>query len=160
MDKHPAPILSSVAIENQFQSMNKLSGKISQLTISGNMTLVDVDVRGTQMTVITIGVPEKVAYLKTGKDIELLFNESEVSIGKLGQGEISLINQMDCVVERLVPGQIFSQVMLSFQGFGLTSLITTRSARRLNLEPGDRVTAFIKTNEVLLKEPNGIGHAH
>ena len=123
------------------------------------MTLVDVDVGGTQMTAITIGVPEKVGYLQPSKNVELLFNESEVSIGKLIQGEISLTNQLDCIIDGFVPGQIFTQVILSFNGCRLTSLITTRSVKRLELEAGNRVTAFIKTNEVLLKEPDEVEDA-
>ncbi len=79
------------------------------------MTLVDVDIGGTQMTAITIGVPEKVGYLQPLKNVELLFNESEVSIGKSVRGEMSLTNQLDCVVDKLVPGQIFTQVVLSFK---------------------------------------------
>jgi hypothetical protein len=70
--------------------MNRLCGKISHLTTSGNMTLVDVDVGGAQITAITIGIPERTGYLQISKNIELLFNESEVSIGKLIQGHISL----------------------------------------------------------------------
>jgi len=119
------------------------------------MTLADVDVGGTQMTAITIGIPEKVGYLQTSKNIELLFNESAVSIGKLIQGQISFINQLNCIIDNLIPGEIFTQVMLSFDGEHLTSLITTRSAERLDLKIGDNVTAFIKTNEILLKEPDG-----
>jgi molybdopterin-binding protein len=140
--------------------MNKLLGKISQLTTSGNLTLVDVDVDGTRMTAITLGVPEKVGYLRVSQSIELLFNESEVSIGKLVNGQISLANQLDCTVDGLVSGEIFTQVSLSFNEEHLTSLITTRSVRRLSLQVGDRVTAFVKTNEVMLKEPDERGNAH
>jgi len=135
--------------------MNRLCGKISHLTTSGNTTLVDVDVKGSQITAVTIGIPEKAGYLQISKNIELLFNESEVSIGKLIQGHISLINQLNCIIDNLISGEIFTQVMLSFNEEHLTSLITTRSAERLNLKIGDNVTAFIKTNEVLLKEPDG-----
>ena len=123
------------------------------------MTLVDVDVNGTKMTAITIGIPEKVSYLQISKNIELLFTESEVSIGKLIQGQISLNNQLECIIDTLISGEIFTQVMLSFDGEHLTSLITTRSVKRLNLEAGDRVTAFIKTTEVMLKESDKAGNA-
>jgi len=123
------------------------------------MTLVDVDAGGAHMTAVIIGTPEKVSYLQPSNDVELLFNESEVSIGKLIQGQISLNNQLDCIIDKLISGEIFTQVMLSFNGAHLASLITTRSAGRLNLEVGDRVTAFVKTNEVFLKEPDGAGNA-
>lgn len=139
--------------------MNKVRGKISSLTISGNITLADIDVGGTKMVAITIGKPEKVGYLQTSDDIELLFNESAVSIGKEIQGQISLANQLDCVIDELVFGEILTQVLLSFNGEQLTSLITTRSAKRLELKTGDRVTAFIKTNEVMLKAPDEAGNA-
>jgi molybdopterin-binding protein len=134
--------------------MNTLRGKISELTTSGNMTLVGVDVGGTRMTAIMIGRPGKVPYLRMSGDVELLFNEAAVSLGKMIGGQISLNNQLDCTIERLVFGEILTQVILTFQGERLTSLITTMSAKRLDLTAGDRVTAFIKTNEVMLKEPD------
>lgn len=140
---------------NETRTMNILRGKISELTTSGNMTLVGVDVDGTRMTAIMIGRPGKVSYLRISGDAELLFNEASVSIGKMIEGQISLNNQLDCTIERLVLGEILTQVILSFKGEQLTSLITTMSAKRLDLKPGDRVTAFIKTNEVMLKEPDG-----
>lgn len=121
------------------------------------MTLVGVDVDGTRMTAIMIGTPEKVSYLRMSGDVELLFNESAVSIGKMIVGQMSLNNQLDCTIERLVVGKILTQVILSFKGEHLTSLITTMSAKRLDLAAGDGVTAFIKTNEVMLKEPDEAG---
>ena len=39
---------------NELRVMNTLHGKISELTTSGNMTLVGVDVDGTRMTAIMI----------------------------------------------------------------------------------------------------------
>jgi molybdopterin-binding protein len=138
--------------------MNTLRGKISHLTTSGGMTLVGVDVDGIRMTAVMIGTPEKVPYLRMSGDVELLFNESAVSIGKMIEGQISLNNQLDCTIDRLVVGEILTQVILSFKGKHLTSLITTMSAKRLDLAAGDGVTAFIKTNEVMLKEPGGAGN--
>ena len=143
---------------NELRVMNTLHGKISELTTSGNMTLVGVDVDGTRMTAIMIGRPEKVPYLRMSGDVELLFNESAVSIGKMIEGQMSLNNQLDCTIERLVLGEILTQVILSFKGEHLTSLITTMSAKRLDLKAGDSVTAFIKTNEVMLKEPDEAGN--
>lgn len=117
-----------------------------------------VDVDGARMTAVMIGTPEKVSYLRMSGDVELLFNESAVSIGKMIEGQISLNNQLDCTIDRLVVGEILTQVILSFKGKHLTSLITTMSAKRLDLAAGDGVTAFIKTNEVMLKEPGGAGN--
>jgi molybdopterin-binding protein len=133
--------------------VNILKGHIIGLTTSGNLTLVEAEVAGVTMTAITIGSPEKNPYLLINRKIDLLFNESEVSLGKDLTGLISMNNQIDCLIENLERGEIFTRIFLSFGGQSMRSLITTRSAGRLALEKGDRVTALIKTNEVFLREP-------
>lgn len=135
--------------------MNTLKGRITGLTTSNNQTLVDIDVDGSSLLAITIGTPDSLHYLHQSENrrIDVIFNESEVSIGKNIQGKISLSNQLDCKIKEITTGEIFSQIHLSFKGHHITSLITTRSVKRLDLHKGDSVTAFIKTNEVFLKEP-------
>jgi len=135
-------------------NMNKILGKISRMTTSGNMTLVDVAVKQANMTTIIIGKPGQISYLQMGKNIELLINESEVSIAKNRCEEISLNNQLDCLVDDITCGEIFSKISLTMEGQKLSSLITSRSVKRLDLKKGDKVTALIKTNEVFLKEPD------
>lgn len=133
--------------------MNKLYGHITDLTNEKNLSLVKIDVEGIPMTAIMIGKPGKVKYLQCGNAIELLFNESEVSIGKNTNGKISLANQLECIIDNLNEGKIFTKINLLFKDIKLTSLITSGSVKRLDLKKGDKVMAFIKTNEVFLKEP-------
>ena len=140
--------------------MNRLHGKIFNLTTSGNLTLVDVEAGHQQITAVIIGAPEKAPYLKEDNIIELLFNESEVAIGKGVEGSISLNNQLSCTVNEWNEGDIFTCVKLSFNGHIIHSLITTRSFRVLNLKHGDPVTAYIKINEVFLKESDKTGIDH
>ncbi len=134
--------------------MNILQGHITGLTTSENLTLVDAQVGSVTMTAITIGSPEKNSYLLINRKIDLLFNESEVSIGKDLGGLISMNNRIDCIIESLERGKIFTRVFLSFGGQSMKSLITARSAERLALKEGEMVTALIKTNEVFLREPD------
>jgi molybdopterin-binding protein len=131
--------------------MNHLSGKICGITQSANMILAEVDVSGVLFTTITIGVAEASDYVKIGNPVSLLINESEISIAKNLQGQVSQNNRIDCAVIDLIKGEIFTQVKLRFGENYLESLITTRSVNRLELQIGDAVTAMVKTNEVFLK---------
>jgi molybdopterin-binding protein len=133
--------------------MNRFHGKITAITSSGNISLVDAEVAGKPMSAIVIGTPENTAYLRAERDIILLFKESEVSIGKNLQGQISLRNQLDGVITEIISGQIFSKITLDIGNGPLVALITTRAAQRLQLQVGDQVTAFIKANEVILMDP-------
>ena len=131
--------------------MNSLSGKIRKLTTSGNITMVDVDIDQITMTAIVIGQPDQENCLCEGSEIGLLFNESEVSIARTGNSQISMNNQIPCSIGEMEEGAIFTKVKLEFAGQRIFSLITTRASRRLNLRRGETVLALIKTNEVFLK---------
>lgn len=134
--------------------MNLLGGKILNFLTEGNLTLVNTEVNGECLKAIVIGYAGSMPYLKPGGYVELLFNETEVSIAKTDCSQISLRNQLTCLVNRIDNGKIFSRIYLQFFDNELTSLITTQAASELNIKVGDKVIALIKTNEVFLKQPD------
>ncbi len=131
--------------------MNCLQGKIAEITSSGSITLVDIDTYGIRMMSVIIDKAQSIASLCPQAAVEVIFNESELSLGRINDGMISLNNQLPCVIRGIVTGKILSRVILNFKGNTLTSLITTRSVNRLNLHKGDSVVAFVKSTEVILK---------
>lgn len=132
--------------------MNKIKGKITGITSSGNISLVDIDAYGISLSAIILGTSENTPYLVMGKRITVAFKESEVSIGRDITGKISLRNCLEGPIKKLENGTIFSKVTIDFFGEDVQSLITVRSAERLDLKTGDMVTAFIKSNEVILMD--------
>jgi len=134
--------------------VNKIEGHIVSITSSENISLVDITSVAGNLSAIVIGTPQTLPYLKENQSIWAVFKESEVSLGKNVSGLISLRNQLECKVLTIEHGIIFSKISLNSNGNLITSLITTRSAKRLSIEPGDSVTAFIKANEVLLMLPD------
>jgi molybdopterin-binding protein len=132
--------------------MNSLKGRVETVLSSGNLNLVKVRVNGELLSSIIIGQGKNESYLEPGSEAEIIFNESEVSLGKIESGTISLSNQLPCTVQKIQHGKILSRVRLSFRGNEISSLITSASVSRLQLREGDAVTAFIKTTEVFLKE--------
>jgi molybdate transport system regulatory protein len=85
-----------------------------------------------------------------GKAVDLVFKETEVSLAKNLQGQISFRNRMKCQVLKVDRGELLSMITLQFKGFTIVSAITTRSVNSLQLEPGDEVDALVKANEVSL----------
>jgi len=130
--------------------MNKLSGIIKKTTSSGNIVLAEVDVENTTMAAIMINTPEFEFMLQEGKEVQLAFKESEVSIGKDLQGEISIRNKLDGKITKIERGIVFSKVTFDFKGYSIVSLITTDSANRLKLRKGNTITGLIKANEVMI----------
>lgn len=116
------------------------------------MSLVDVAVGETLFTATLLETPDHVSYLQVGRDVALLFKETEVSLAKNLQGEISLRNRFSVTVNRIERGDIMSAIGLDFTGQSLTSVITTRGVTRLQLAVGERIEALVKANEIALME--------
>lgn len=132
--------------------MNKLLGEITSITSSGNISLVEAKVDDVVLSAMIIGNTTNTHFLKIGNKVQLLFKESEVSIAKNFEGEISLRNRLIGQVLKIKNGIVFSEISFDFKGNRMVSLITTRSVERLGLEVGDEITGFVKSNEVILSE--------
>lgn len=134
--------------------MNRLSGTVDVIETQGSIALIDVRVGPHRLTATLIGYPPGLPDWPRGRPVELMFKETDVAIGKDLSGLLSLRNRLPCSVVALETGALLTRVGLCFDGWTLEAVITTRSARRLDLRAGDAVEALIKASEMtLLLEP-------
>jgi len=130
--------------------VNKLTGKIVLIESSQHMSMVDIDVLGDVFSSIVLETPATASYLKTGNSVNLLFKETEVSIGKNLSGLISLRNRFQGTIKRIEQSDILSKVYIDYQSHKIISIISTRSTQKLGLVAGDHIEWLVKTNEVSL----------
>jgi molybdate transport system regulatory protein len=132
--------------------MNRLLGAIAAVAASDHVSLVDVAVGEDLFTAAVVETPVTAPYLEAGRPVWLLFKETEVSLAKQLSGDISLSNRIPATVRAVRHGGLLSEVQLDYRGQPLVSVITTRSAERLKLRPGDRVEGLVKSNEMMLMD--------
>ena len=132
--------------------MNRLKGKIEAINSHDELLLIELNVQETKMKAIIIGKPNDYYYLEIGNEIGILFKETEVIISIDRALYISTQNRLTCTIDSINKGPLLSQVNLNFNGVTLSSIITTNSVENLNLNNQDKVTALIKTNEIILSE--------
>ncbi len=132
--------------------MNQLRGRIAAVETNGFVSLVDVNVGDDTFTAILLETPVSAPYLAAGREVVVLFKESEVSLARNLSGLLSLRNRIRAQVRGIRRGQILSEVALDYQGQSISSVITTRAVQRLALQEGDEVEVLIKANEVSLQE--------
>jgi molybdate transport system regulatory protein len=133
--------------------MNILAGTITAIQTHDNLSLVKVVSNDITFTSIVLDTPETIDYLSIGKNIQLLFKETEVIIAKDFDLNISVQNRIPCTIQSIVPGIILSQLNLTFGDTIIKSIITTNAIKQLGLKENDTVLALIKTNEISLS-PN------
>lgn len=132
--------------------MNKIKGKITAVQSSVNISLAEVLANGYQFSSLIIDTPTNASYLEVGKEIYVLFKETEVSVAKNRTGLISMNNRLDVTLTKISKGEVLTRLELNFADNTIVSLITTRSAERLELCVGDTLEALIKSNEITLME--------
>jgi molybdopterin-binding protein len=63
---------------------------------------------------------------------------------------LSARNQFEGTIKSVKLGQVMAEVVVAVGGLEVVSAITRGSADHLDLKVGDRVTAIIKSTEVLI----------
>jgi molybdopterin-binding protein len=131
--------------------MNKLTGHIIKQSKVDDLCLLEIDVDSVVFKSIIIE-EQLESFYRLGDCVNLLFNETEVILTKDSSIEISLQNRLICKVESIEQGQLLSVVKMRFNTVFISSIITTNSLERLNINVEDEVLAMIKTNEIMLSK--------
>ena len=131
--------------------MNRLSGHISAIEISGSMSLVTIDIgQEIQLKSIIIETPETASYLVIGNEVLAIFKETEVIIGTGESHNISLQNKIPGEIITIESGNLISKITLRSDVGNVVSVINTNAVRSLNLQKGMHAVAMIKVNEIML----------
>ena len=132
--------------------MNILTGQITALEVNGSLTLVTAKVDNVVFKSIVIETPQSASYLEVGREIKLLFKETEVIIASGTISNISLQNRITGSVSQIEKGTLLSRLTVRTPVGDIVSIITTKSVEQLKIIKGAKVTAMIKTNEITLSE--------
>jgi molybdate transport system regulatory protein len=130
--------------------MNIFPGTISAIEAHGSVAIVDVSVGDHCFTATLLGSHEQLTQWKLGQAVQLLFKESEVALAKNLSGQISLRNRLPGRVTAIEVGQVLTRALIDMDGLQFSSIITSRSARGLQLAVGDLVEGLVKSNEMSL----------
>lgn len=130
--------------------MNMLSGHIAAIEAHGSVAIIDVAVAPYHFTATLLGSAEQLAAWEIGQAVRVLFKETEVALAKNLSGQISMRNRLPGTVTTLEIGQVLTRVVLDMKGIPISSVITSRSARSLQIAIGDAVEGLVKSNEMSL----------
>jgi molybdate transport system regulatory protein len=140
--------------------MNKLPATITSIQQSGTILLVDTEAGGIHFSALLIESITRPEWLEVGKAVDLVFKETEVSLAKNLEGQISTRNRMKCTVQKINKGELLSMITLQFNACTIASAITTRAVNALQLKVGDEVDALVKANEVSLMRKESVVNSH
>lgn len=132
--------------------MNIFKGKITSIKISGSFSLVEVNVEDIFFKSIIIETPETATWLVEDNEINVIFKETEVVIGKGLEHAVSMQNKIHGEIFEIDNGALLSRITISTTVGKIVSIITYNAVQQLQLQVGENVTAMIKTNEIMLSQ--------
>jgi len=132
--------------------MNILKGKISDIRVNGDLSIVKVDIGNTIFSTILIDTPDTADYLKLDNEVRVIFKETEVILGVGDMSGISLRNKLVGEVSCIESDKLLSKVTINTSLGPITSIITSNAVKQLKIVEGLEVSAMIKTNELMLSK--------
>ncbi|BFU78722.1 hypothetical protein ALC152_19370 [Arcobacter sp. 15-2] len=125
--------------------MNKLIATVANIQKCDSLHIVKFDFCGQTFAMMSLELNETI---QIGTKVSLVVKPTHIALGKNVDGELSYSNQLKCVITSIENGQLLSSVKLAFFDTTLESIITVNSSKKMNLQVGDTVTAFIKASDL------------
>ena len=125
--------------------MSTLRATLTNIQSVDNLNIVTFASEGSTLKMISLELNEK---LKKGTEVLLSCKPTAIAIAKNITGELSYSNQLHATIIAMEMGELLCSLELDFHGSVLESIITSDSAKRLNLQIDDNVTALIKSTDL------------
>jgi len=132
--------------------MNKIEASVTEIQSMDNLTLVAFESQGNAMQMMSLGLNTP---LQIGSRVVLGAKASSIAIATDLSTTISISNQLKCVVDSLNQGEFLCSVKLRFNNTIIESVITMKSALKMDIKIGDSVIALIKASELSILEVQG-----
>ena len=128
--------------------MNRFKGYITDLETHNHLNLVKVDVNGIKLTSIILCDDSYAP--KLGEETEVLFKETEVTLGLDQNLAVSQQNQLPGEITALEKGKLLARVSINTICGPINAIVTANAVEQLQLKIGNSIKALIKTNELML----------
>ncbi len=129
--------------------MNKIPATVLEIQSVQNLTLVSFSTAAQSLKMMALELPEKV---QNGSSVMLTCKATNIAIAKNSDTMLSFSNQLHVTIKDIEKGELLCSLTLVFEENTLESIITADSAKRMNLQEGESVTALIKSSDLSITE--------
>jgi len=135
----------------QISARNQLAGVVEMIENGKINASIYIKLKSgyTMVSVITNGAVENLGLI-VGDEVVTIFKSSAVLLATDMGLNISARNKLSGVVETINFGEVNSEVVVNIGSDLIASVITKNAVGNLDVKVGDRVTAIIKSSDVMI----------
>ena len=129
--------------------MNHITAKVQEIKSVQNLNIIQLTSKDTPLKMMSLDLNDSIT---KGSRVILTCKPMAIALGKNIEGALSYANQLQATIISLEIGQLLCTLQLAFEEFVLESVITSDSQKKMQLQRGDEVTAFIKSSDLSIAE--------
>ena len=128
-----------------------IEAKVEEINEFKGINALKFSAKFGKLTMVSLEIP---ANLSINSCVKLGFKSSEVILSLEKLQNCSLSNEIGCIIQNITIGEILSVVNLKALNSDdiFESIITTASAKRLNLSQNLQIYAYIKATSLFIDE--------
>lgn len=129
--------------------MNHITAEVQEIQSVQNLNIIRLTCKETPLKMMSLDLNDTIT---KGSQVMLTCKPMAIALGKNIEGMLSYANQLHVTILSLEIGQLLCTLQLAFGEFVLESVITADSQKKMQLQRGDEVTAFIKSSDLFIAE--------
>jgi len=129
--------------------MNRIQVKVEKIESNEQLTLLSLRSKNHKLSMMSLELNPDIT---EGKELIVATKAANIAIAKDYKGLLSYSNQLCVEILSMEMGKLLCSLSLRFENTLLESIITTNSAKRMQLKVGEEVTALIKANDLAMEE--------
>ena len=130
--------------------MNTLKGTIKHIQTHEGIALVDINIYEDEFSSLIIETESTKKHIQIGKQINILFKETEISLKNYHDNLIKRKNKFIAKVISINYGKILSDIELKYNNNSIRVICLTRHIDELNLQINKNAVVILRTQEILL----------
>jgi len=129
--------------------MSTIKAKIKTIEKEGDLSLLSFVSKSQELTMISLELHPDITQ---ETEVLLRVKATNIAIAKEFSGVLSYANQLKVRIVSIKMGSLLCMLTLDFEERRLESVITATSAKKMQLQINDRVTALIKASDLSIAE--------
>ena len=130
--------------------MSSFIARVKNIANIDNLNIVSFDFHNINLTMMSLELNRNI---QIDTKVRIYAKPTNIAIAKDFEGMISYSNQIQTTIINIENGKLLTSLNLEFtKDIVLESIITFNSSKRMNLEVGDKVIAFIKASDISIME--------